>query len=86
VIDVKERVRRHVPRKTLRRIAHERVRVRRLTSRARPLPGLLVIGTQRGGTSSLYKYLEGHPDLGASVRKETEYFTRRFGEGELPTG
>ena len=42
----------------------------------------MIIGTQRGGTSSLYKYLEGHPDLAASIRKETEYFSRRFGEGE----
>ena len=30
----------------------------------------------------LYKYLAGHPDLAASIRKETEYFSRRFGEGE----
>lgn len=46
------------------------------------MPSFMIIGTQRGGTSSLYKYLEGHPDLAASVRKETEYFSRRFGEGE----
>jgi hypothetical protein len=46
------------------------------------MPSFLIIGAQRGGTSSLYKYLEGHPDLAASSRKETEYFSRRFTEGE----
>jgi hypothetical protein len=53
-----------------------------LTSFARAMPAFMILGTQRGGTSSLYKYLEGHPDLAASIRKETEYFSRRFGEGE----
>jgi hypothetical protein len=67
---------------TKRRIADRRVRVREVTSFARPMPAFMIIGTQRGGTSSLYKYLEGHPDLRASIRKETEYFSRRFGEGE----
>ncbi len=67
---------------TKRRIAHRRVRLRKATSFARPMPAFIIIGTQRGGTSSLYKYLEGHPDLRASIRKETEYFSRRFGEGE----
>ena len=65
-----------------RRIAFMRVRLRRGTSFARPMPSFLIIGTHRGGTSSLYKYLEGHPDLSASIRKETEYFSARFGEGE----
>lgn len=46
------------------------------------MPSFMIIGTQRGGTSSLYKYLQGHPDLDASIRKETEYFSRRFSEGE----
>jgi hypothetical protein len=46
------------------------------------MPAFMIIGTQRGGTSSMYKYLEDHPDLAASIRKETEYFSRRFGEGE----
>ncbi len=68
-----------------RRIAFMRVRLRRGTSFARPMPSFLIIGTHRGGTSSLYKYLEGHPDLSASIRKETEYFSARFGEGDLGT-
>lgn len=42
----------------------------------------MVIGTQRGGTSSLYKYLGRHPGVAPTLRKETEYFTRSYGEGE----
>ena len=81
-MSVTERMRGGMSVSTKRRIADRRVRVRRATSFARPMPGFMIIGTQRGGTSSLYKYLEGHPELSASIRKETEYFSRRFVEGE----
>jgi len=33
----------------------------RLTSRRRMLPGLLIVGTQRGGTTSMYRALSQHP-------------------------
>jgi hypothetical protein len=49
--------------------------------RQRPLPSFLVIGTMRGGTSSLFKYLESHPDTAASLRKEVRYFTRYWDKG-----
>ncbi|MEY2567268.1 MAG: hypothetical protein QOE35_1797 [Actinomycetota bacterium] len=48
----------------------------------RVLPDALVIGAQRSGTSSLYKYLEAHPQLMPSIRKETEYFTFWFDKGD----
>ena len=57
-------------------------RLRTPTSRWRPLPDLLVIGAQRCGTSTLYRYLGRHPDVSPSLRKETEYFSRRYGRGE----
>jgi len=66
-----------------RRIAHARLRLREPTARWRRLPDLLVIGAQRGGTSSLYRYLGGHPQVTPSVRKETEYFSRRYDNGEV---
>jgi Sulfotransferase domain len=47
----------------------------------RPLPALLIIGTMRGGTSSLFKYLESHPETAASLRKEVNYFTRFWQRG-----
>ena len=64
------------------RLAKARVRVRVPTSRWRALPDFLVIGAQRSGTSSLYKYLGQHPSVVPSIRKETEFFTSRHDEGE----
>jgi hypothetical protein len=58
------------------------IRARTVASAFRPLPDFMIVGAQRSGTSSLFKYLRGHPDLAASLRKETEYFSRRYGEGE----
>lgn len=69
-------------RRTKRRMMTRLIRARTVASGLRPMPDFMIIGAQRGGTSSLFKYLEGHPDLAASVRKETEYFSRRYGEGE----
>jgi hypothetical protein len=64
-----------------RRLALARVRLRQVTARARLLPSFLVIGTQRGGTSSLYRYLAEHPDVAPPIRKEVEYFTTHWTEG-----
>ena len=46
----------------------------RLTAGARVLPDFLIIGTQRGGTTSLYNYLAGHPCVGRALTKELRYF------------
>ena len=46
------------------------------------LPNVLVIGAQRAGTSSIYRYLGTHPDVFASLRKEVEYFSTRMSMGE----
>lgn len=42
------------------------------------LPDFVVIGVQRGGTTSLYRYLVAHPDVVAAFRKEVHYFDRNF--------
>lgn len=52
-----------------------------LLVKRRPLPAFLVIGTMRGGTSSLFKYLESHPATAASLRKEINFFTRYWENG-----
>jgi sulfotransferase family protein len=64
------------------RIAQLRVQARTPTGGLRRLPDLLVIGGQRCGTSTLYRYLGRHPDVAPSLRKEVEYFSRRFDRGE----
>lgn len=46
----------------------------RLTSRTRLLPDFLIIGTQRGGTTSLYNYLVTHPAVGRALTKEVRFF------------
>lgn len=41
-----------------------------------PLPNLLIIGAAKAGTTSLHNYLNLHPQIAMSVRKELEFFTR----------
>jgi hypothetical protein len=64
------------------RLARGRLRYRVPTGSWRALPDALVIGAQRSGTSSLYRYLAGHPDVAPSFRKEVEYFSRYHQRGE----
>ena len=65
-----------------RRLVQARLRGRSLSANLRTLPGCLIVGAQRCGTSSLYKYLGAHPQVVPSLRKETEYFSTRYTEGE----
>ena len=79
---LREHLRRVVPARTRTRVAKGLVRARQLTSNKRPVPDALVIGAQRCGTSSLYRYLGAHPDVAPALRKEVEYFTRYYDRGE----
>lgn len=54
---------------------------RRLTSWLRPLPGILVVGAMRSGTTSLFRTLLQHPDVNTSGIKETHFFDRHFHRG-----
>jgi hypothetical protein len=65
---------------TRRRLNAWRVELRRPTASLRGLPDFMVIGVQRGGTSSLFKYLSYHPQIVGSIRKEIEWFNRYRGE------
>ncbi|MEP6758535.1 MAG: sulfotransferase [Actinomycetota bacterium] len=57
-------------------------RVARRTAVARALPGALVIGAQRGGTTTLYHYLTQHPQfLGTVADKEVHHFDLHVAEG-----
>lgn len=50
---------------------------RRLTASRRELPGFLVIGAQRAATTSLYRYLVGHPQVeSAWPSKGVHYFDK----------
>ncbi len=46
------------------------------TASDRLLPSFVIIGTQKGGTSSLYHYLSSHPDCAPAFTKEVHFFNR----------
>ncbi|MGH8773897.1 MAG: sulfotransferase family protein [Jiangellaceae bacterium] len=81
-LDALDDLRSRLPVGVRHRIAMGRLRYRVPTARWRSPPGALVIGAQRSGTSSLFRYLGAHPDVAASFRKEVEYFSRRADLGE----
>lgn len=75
------RIRQMVPSRVRHRVLETRHRARMLTQQWRSLPDFLVIGTQRGGTTSLFRYLSAHPHLIRPLRKETGYFSGRYDHG-----
>ena len=54
----------------------------RLTAPWRLWPDFLILGAQRGGTTSLFRALERHPDVVGSTRKEIHYFDYQFERGD----
>lgn len=46
------------------------------------LPDFLIVGVQKGGTTSLYNYLLQHPDVVSASRKEIHYFDKNYHRGE----
>ncbi|MGH7508112.1 MAG: sulfotransferase domain-containing protein [bacterium] len=55
--------------------------LRELTGPLRGLPSALIIGAQRSGTTSLFKYLEQHPTVLRPLGKESHYFDLHYGRG-----
>ncbi len=51
------------------------------TAGGRVLPDFLVIGTKRGGSSSLWELVSSHPLVARSWRKEVGYFAREARRG-----
>ena len=51
------------------------------TASRRPLPDFLLIGTQRGGTTSLFRRLAEHPSVKAPVGKELQFLTLHYNRG-----
>ncbi|WP_150297365.1 sulfotransferase family protein [Salipiger aestuarii] len=44
----------------------------------RLLPGLIVVGAMRAGTTTLYHHLSNHPEIGMSRMKETDFFVPKM--------
>ncbi|WP_018653350.1 sulfotransferase domain-containing protein [Actinomadura flavalba] len=54
----------------------------RLTAGARMLPDFLMVGTQRGGTTSLFRALAAHPSVtGPNLHKGVHYFDVNYPRG-----
>jgi hypothetical protein len=52
------------------------------TAAVRPLPGFLIIGAQKAGTTALYAYLRRHPRITGPSWKEVSFFDRHYARGE----
>ena len=59
-----------------------RAECRGVTGAFRKLPDFLIIGTQKGGTSSLFHFIEQHPAVRVSIAKEIHYFDLKYRKGE----
>lgn len=46
-----------------------------------PIPDFIIIGTQKGGTSSLYNALVQHPQILKAARKEVHFFDQYYEKG-----
>jgi hypothetical protein len=47
----------------------------------RAMPRFIIIGTQRGGTTSLYDHLTNHPQIRAAKKKEVHFFDNQYHKG-----
>ncbi|MGF1540457.1 MAG: sulfotransferase domain-containing protein [Pleurocapsa sp.] len=54
-----------------------------VTSPMRIMPSFIIIGAKKCGTTSLFHYLSGHPNIGAPTWKEISYFNIHFARGSL---
>jgi hypothetical protein len=58
-----------------------RVRFGQATSGLRILPSWIIAGAQRSSSSSVFKYLIAHPQVGAPAVKEIHYFDNNYHRG-----
>ncbi|PZF88481.1 sulfotransferase domain-containing protein [Micromonospora endophytica] len=83
---LRDRVKQVVPAQVTKRVREGLVDYGIRTSERRPLPDFLIIGTKRGGTTSLWNYLIRHPLVPrlfpAWNAKSSHYFTHNWGRGE----
>jgi len=73
---------RGLPRSVRRPLTALRVAARRPTAGLRTTPDFLIVGAQRSGTTSLYRYLAEHPAVAPPVRKEIQYFSLHYDRGD----
>ena len=83
---VKDLIKGVAPRQAREQVRGMLVKYGERTSDQRPLPDFLIIGTKRGGTTSLWRYLIQHPLVPrlfpAWNTKTSHYFEENFHRGE----
>lgn len=83
---LRDRIKRAMPAAVTGRVRQRLVEYGVRTSARRPLPDFLIIGTKRGGTTSLWNYLIRHPLVPrlfpAWNTKATHYFEENWVRGE----
>ncbi|MBX7267900.1 sulfotransferase domain-containing protein [Micromonospora sp. Llam7] len=83
---IRDRMKQLVPPQVTNRVRESLVDYGVRTSHRRPLPDFLIIGTKRGGTTSLWNYLIRHPLVPrlfpAWNTKSSHYFEEHWGRGE----
>lgn len=62
-------------------VTRARVLFGQATSNLRLAPSWIVVGAQRSSSSSVYKYLTSHPQVGPAVVKEIHYFDNHYHRG-----
>jgi hypothetical protein len=55
---------------------------RRITASRRALPDFIILGAQRGGTTSLYRWISTLPSMVPATSKEVHYFDLNYDKGE----
>jgi hypothetical protein len=53
----------------------------RVTSPLRVLPNFIIVGTMKGGTTSMFQYLAQHPRVNPPFRKEIKFFDIHYPKG-----
>lgn len=54
---------------------------RRLLVRHEDFPDFIVIGVQKGGTSSIFNYLSQHPQINPPLKKQVHFFDKFYSKG-----
>ncbi|MDP8219412.1 MAG: sulfotransferase domain-containing protein [Candidatus Theseobacter exili] len=62
-------------------IVNARLKTHYMISPLRLMPDFMIIGAQKAGTTSMYKYLVKHPCIGSCLFGETHFFDLQYSKG-----
>lgn len=80
-MSIADKVKSAIPTEARSRLSAIRLALRQSTAAWRALPDFIIIGAQKSGTGSLFRYLDQHPDVAPALRKEVHFFDRNYERG-----